>query len=505
MQNNCITHSPRKSGENLFTQKNNLKIILMKKLLYLLAIIGLGLTSCNKPEEIPLEQDVVLEVTTAATNFKSSCDNPVAHYAQITMDGTTFNVDVFYLDGKIYTNTIKLTPTSHSITMFVLKNDNGTPGNLADDVEVLATPTTGAAYASFVNTALPQTFQVDAFKKNEVKMQVLCFKPTQITNFGFSWFAIDQLTVREIAFFGDFCTKYYADYVGSLYALQSGGLRHDMPAIFKIDVKRNGNLIATYNNEAWKGEGQTLKVQYPDYHNVVDNFEFDLSILVKVGTTFQYKKFHTWTTTDAGVLPNIGSDNVMDFVLGSCVPTADLILPPYMNLPISATLLTGNAVPGTLGTYFNVTLSGIGAGFDLTNGVYGVYCGDMVTTISLNTTYSMNIFSSLYPATLPGAFDAQKPAFDNVNWLGNNLYRYPAYTWKDLQNAVWMLVGQLSPTQNGVLGVPSALAIQMKNDANLYGNGYLPPVGGYAAVMFVSPSATATNPVLQLIFTLVDP
>lgn len=481
----------------------------MKKLFYLFLIVGLAVVSCNKPEEVPLEQNVVFKANTAVKGFKSSvvCDNPVAQYALIEIDGEIKTVDVFYLDGTIYTNTIKLSPGSHEITMFVLKNDNGTPGNTGNDIEVFATPLKDAEFSSFVSEGLPITFSTDAFMKNEVEIDVLCFEEAEITSFGYTWFQIDRIIVREFAFFGDFCTKYYADYTESLYANQLNGLRHDMPAIFKVDVFANDILVASYNNEAWLGEGAPLMVQYPDFVDYVDNFDFVLSILVKVGVGFEYKEFYTWSTVDAGNLPNIGSDNVMDFVLGSCVPDADLVLAPYMNLPASVNLKTGASYnPGSEGTYFDVTLSNIGPGYDIQNGVYGIFCGDLTTTIQLNHTYNpMNVFSSLYPAAIPASFNYIKDDLDNINWLKNNLYRYSTATWRDFQNAVWMITGQLSSTANGGIGVPTALAVQMKNEALAYGDGTLPPVGGWAAVLFISPSATDTNRVVQLIFTLVDP
>jgi hypothetical protein len=472
----------------------------MKRLFYLFLIVGLAVASCKKPDNTPTEQDVVFKAATATTGFKADvCDNDVANYALIDIDGTTYKADVFYLDGVIYTSTLKLTPGDHTVNSFVLKNDNGTPNDDSDDTIVKATPLAGSDYENFVQNPLPYTFGVDAFYKSEVNIEVLCFKPTDITSFGFAWFALNEITVREFAFFGDFCTKYYAEYAGSLYEQQSGGLRHDMPAIFKIDVYRNNNFLISYNNEANLGEGEPLMVQFPDYDNVVDNYDFVLSILVKVGMNFEYKEFYAWHTTDAQTLPNVGSDNVMDFVLGSCVPDADLILAPYMNLPATATMATGSSVPGSLGTYFDVTLSNIGPGYDIQNGTVGVYCADKDTHIYLNHTYQMNIYSSLYPNVLPDAFNAQKDVLDNINWLGNHLADYPGYQWDDLQNAIWMLLNQESDDGS------RPIATQMLADAIAYGDNYLPPVGGWAAVMFVDPTADDVNPVLQLLFTLVDP
>jgi len=472
----------------------------MKKLFYLFLMVGLIAVSCDKAEDLPTEQDVVFKAATATTGFKADddCDNDVAHYALIEIDGETLKVDVFYLEGIIYTNTIKLSPGTHEIQNFVLQNDNGTPDDDSDDTIVKATPLTGSTYAEFVQNSLPFNFDVDAFYKAEINIEILCFEAADITDFGFAWFAVDQITVRELCFFGDFCTKYYEDYAGSLYELQTGGLRHDMPAIFKIDVYKNDEFLISYNNEEWFGEGAALCVQYPDFDNVTDNFEFVLSILVKAGMNFEYKEFHTFTTTDDGTLANIGSDNVLDFVLGSCVPDADLILPPYMNLPISATIETGSVVPGSLGTYFDVTLSDIGLGYDIQNGLYGIFCADNTTGISLNTTYGMNIYSSLYPEFVPDAFNIQKDILDNINWLGNNLYRYDGYTWEDIQDAVWMMMGQITTSS-------TPFATQMTADALAYGDGYLPPVGGWAAVLFIDPSADDNDRVLQILFILVDP
>lgn len=474
----------------------------MKKLFYLFLMVGLIAVSCNKAPIVPSTQDVIFKAATATTGFKADdCNTEVAHYAAINIDGTDYTVDVFYLDGVIYTNTLKLAPGNHTVNTFVLKNDNDTPNDLSDDIIVKATPLIGSAYAGFVQHPLAYDFNVDAFFKAEVNIEILCFEATDITNFGFAWFAVNEITVREFVFFGDFCTKYYADYAGSLYAGQSGGLRHDMPAIFKVDVYNDNGFLISYNNEGWLGEGAPLKVQFPDFDNSVDDYTFKLSILVKVGTGFEYKEFATWTSTDNGGLnevTDLASDGVYDFVLGSCVPDADVILPPYMNLPATVTLKTGGSTPGSLGTYFDVTLSNVGTGFDIADGKYGVYCADKANSINLNTTYNgMNVFSTLYLQTIPTAFDAQKPMFDNINWLGNNLYRYDGHNWADIQDAVWMMLGQLTSSSRPI-------ANQMKTDALAYGDGYLPPVGGYAAVLFADPTPT-TDPVLQLLFTLVDP
>jgi hypothetical protein len=305
----------------------------MKKLFFLFMMVGLIIVSCNKTTETPATQDVAFKASTATiSDFKAStCDNPAPSYALIEIDGTIMQVGILTLDGQIFTNTLKLAPGTHTISMFVLKNDNNTPGVTSDDIEVLATPLTGANYANFVSHSLPFNFTVDAFMKTEVNIDVLCFEAADITNFGFAWFAIDKITVRELCFFGDFCTADYMTYAGTLYAQQANGLRHDMPAIFKVEVYKNNNFVVSYNNESWLGEGAPLCVQYPDFDGTVDNFSFKLYVKVLVGTSYEYKLFHTFTTVDGGQL-NYGTDGVLDFVIGDCVPDADLVLPSYLNI-----------------------------------------------------------------------------------------------------------------------------------------------------------------------------
>ncbi len=289
-------------------------------------MVGLIIVSCNKPPTAQAEQDVIFKASTATTGFKADdCDNAVAHYALIDIDGDMLTVDVFYLDGIIYTNTLKLSAGSHTINSFTLQNDAGTPADYSDDILVKATPLTGSDYAEFVQNALPFSFNVDAFYKAEIDIEILCYEATEITNFGFAWFAVDQITVREFCFFGDICTEDYMDYAGTLYEEQRNGLQHDMPAIFKIDVYRNGEFVISYNNESYKGEGAVLCAQYPDFDNSVDYFEFELWVKVMVGSSFDYVLYHTFTTTDDSQL-NSGTDGVLDFVIGDCVPDADLII-----------------------------------------------------------------------------------------------------------------------------------------------------------------------------------
>lgn len=326
-----------------------LKNAKLKKIVFISLILGLLFVSCNKPPTVLLEQEVVFKAITYETEFKSgssiACENPMAHYALITIqpllaDNATPNgdpifksIDVFYLDGNLYSNSLSLPLGNFSVTSFVLMNDNNTLLDTQDDIAVLAVPTAGSDYAEFVSTTLPLNFAVGAFMKNEIPIQVLCVNPANYSNFGFSWFALNPIDVYSFCFYGDLCINDIPGYENTIYGAQNNGdgLGDKIPAIFKIDVFRNNDFLISYNNEDWLGEGSVLCVEYPDYDGL-DNYEFILSVKVLVGDQLQYVEYYQWTSTDDGSLLNPNGDlstitnGVLDFIIGDCDPSADLIL-----------------------------------------------------------------------------------------------------------------------------------------------------------------------------------
>jgi hypothetical protein len=303
----------------------------MKKIVYI-SLLVFAFFSCIKDDEVPPVvpdnyQVVFAGITTEIGFVKSTkvvdCDKPDAVYAQIKIDEVIYRPLVFYVDGMPYTQSIKLEPGTHSVKEFMMMNDNNTPEILDDDIIVSATPLKGSSYAVFVDRALDFTFEVNAFAKTEVKIQVLCFEDADYQLFGFDWFALTEITVREQIFFGDICIENTADYEGSWYENQTNGLQVDMPAIFRIDVYKNAGYIISYDNASWLGEGQPLHVLYPDNNNANDKFEFNLYIYVRDENVFAYKYYYTWTFYN-GELIESGDDGVVDFVLGECVADYDL-------------------------------------------------------------------------------------------------------------------------------------------------------------------------------------
>ena len=486
----------------------------MKKLLLLTIAVSFIMISCNKtetPTTTPSKQDVVFSSSEMPIdNLKSSRDvdeSLPVHYASIKINSTIYTPEVFYLENVAYTQVIKLDPGDYTLEWFMLMN-NGSDNikGTADDEIVKATPMTGSEFAPYVNLTLSYDFTVADFLKTEVAIEVLTFEAASYDSFGFVWFTPVDVTVREQVFFGDICVKHPASYEGSLYDNQVNGLQLDMPAIFKIDVYHNDVFVAEYNNEldadgnGWYGDGAPLIVRYVDDNAETDNFEFKLSILVEYGDGFDYRYFSSWSFTDDNIIPN-GDDGVVDFALGNChAASADLVLAPYINLPpvISNYYLTlpNNNEP----TYVLAHLTSAGSGWEIPNGTYYAFCGEVDVDIYLNTAYVMDVYSSLYPELIPDIYPTEN--YPLINYMVNHLDDYPDYTWQDIQMVIWKLLNNWDGIN--VSGVGSwdthPIAQQMLADANQFGEGFVPLPGGWAAVLFLNEDTP-----VQLQLIMVDP
>jgi hypothetical protein len=485
-------------------------------------------------------------------------------------DYEVYTVDVYYIGDQLYTKALtfpfyKQTDPEwfdgincYRIMNFVVYGEDD-----AGAVDIYkAAPAPHSDFYEFIENGLPIEFCIIPFEKQKIDIDVLCFIPDVYELFGFFWFEITEITVREMCFFGDFCLKSTDDYLGSLYAQSGGGLFIDEPAIFQIfgyhngvpmQLDDDGETEIPYTNEGWLGVGEPLCIKYADYDNETDYYVFDLWVYVKVGSGFEYVKLWTWTWQDdfEGTY-YVGEDGVAEFVIGNCLyenplmDPVDFLLAPYMNLPETVTMtLTGNGwsgenPPGTYNgaPYWNATFTNFGSGYDiLANHEYDAHCGDATMNINAGTYSSVYVFSSLEPAS-------NIPSFISDNWDANSTMsddKMKALTYLAnhcgginllgpltesegivVQTAIWTVGNAIlsgnplapltpyTPANNYPVkyGTEYALAASLAADAlepdNF--NNYMVPPGGNAFVLFYAANNGRTIAYdRQLILITVDP
>jgi hypothetical protein len=470
--------------------KNTLKYI---GILFLAMVLFTNCQKDNKGNDVKDPGEVSFAVLDGNMDksdiFDIECIEGVeAVKARINLNGDFYYPELFMLDGVLYTQSLKLDPGDYTINEFSLLS--------ADDVVLKSTPMAGSYYAQFLdeNYAIGElpTFTINPFEKNQFDVEVLCYIEAAYNGFGFEWFDITELTVREQCFFGDFCIKDVNQYVNSLY--DGNGVTIDEVAIFKIVLTANYDDPIEYYNFNDGVYTSPLCIEYVDYENIEDTYLFELYIYVTSGDDWDYVKFYEWTVVDDEMIP-AGDDGVVDFVLGNCVmDTPDLLLPPWMNLPASFDfkVLTGTS------SYIRTVLSNIPDGYDIVDGTFNGWCADKFNTIYTNTNYpGTQALSSLYPNNLPGTWPTKWEAIASANWIFNT---YPptddpaVYTKAEIQDALWILFdsddGYVSTTVNGAL-----LAAAAADHTS-----YSPLPGGWAAVFYYVGSDG-----VQMTFDVVDP
>ncbi|HEY9113943.1 MAG TPA: hypothetical protein VIN10_04540 [Bacteroidales bacterium] len=316
----------------------------MKKL-FVMILAALTLFSCQKKESesVSTTQEVVFAAEWVDPgNLKSTnddpppafpCSNLSADYAWVILNGQSYYPDLYELSGQMYTQAIKIDVPSGGqqpiqISQFWLMHDNGNNGYGPEDIPVMGTPMTTSEYNAYVNTPLSFTYTVNAFAKAEIPIQVLCVQQQNIEGFGFDWFGVSEIVVREMCFFGDICLNgdpyKPVDFSGAIYGTDLGV---DVPAIMQIRVEQNGQPVpySPFTNISWKGIGEPLCIQYPDNLEIDDELTrlfLDVLVLDDQGNMV-YLNYAQFTIIDDGPLlynnqPIAGVDNVLDFVIGTC-------------------------------------------------------------------------------------------------------------------------------------------------------------------------------------------
>lgn len=425
------------------------------------------------------------------------CQPYMASYVKTIIDGNEHKIAVFYVSGELYTQSLGLSPGEHDIQNFVLWYDNQTPDTEADDIPLSAGVHTGSPNATSVTVLLDYSFSIDTEKKKEIYMEVLCIDDKTASDFGFEWSRINTINKTYLHFFGDFCIKNAGDYQLSPYAQQTGWKSSgfiDVPAIAKIELwhkKDSGPwfLEETYTNS---NQGEGITIAYNNKDNVMDSLIIKISVLVKTGQHYDFKKFFEIKLKDGErPLESQGSNHGLTtyYVIGECHDAANYKAPGYNCLPSQVSYKVGeNYAPGLQGGYIDGILSNVPDGYEIGNGIYPFYCGDYTAHIQIGVEYIMNVYSSLYQEDLPSQFQGSK--WNKINWLLNHIGLqgsqdwYPGHTWKQRQAAIWYLCGWDGSTIDGITG--DATSQKMAADAVANYQDYSVPVGGWIILIFIN-------------------
>jgi hypothetical protein len=124
----------------------------------------------------------------------------------------------------------------------------------------------------------------------------------------------------------------------------------------------------------------------------------------------------------------------------------------WPNLPMTQVQLS--AVYGTT-AYFDSTLSGIPADFDVENGVYPGWCIDRGTDMVQNTPHNVMLYSSLTPPSHP---DLDGIDWNAINYILNNKQGGRL----DVQNAIWYFTDYTDDSES-----PDTLAMIAAAEANI--------------------------------------
>jgi hypothetical protein len=172
----------------------------------------------------------------------------------------------------------------------------------------------------------------------------------------------------------------------------------------------------------------------------------------------------------------------------------------FPNLPSTQVTITQG--PLTAYSYpFASQLSGVPAGYDVTNAIYVGWCVDLVGVVTRGSPgYPVLLYSSLSPLSpaLPAAL-ASIP-WDQINYILN----HKTGSGTDIQEAIWYFVnGNAWPTSSQLPGWPYPLppttnAQDMVDDALANGVGYVPGPGEIVAVICVPTDTAVQYTIIEL-------
>ena len=171
----------------------------MKKLPLILLVLAVAVSGCRKEPPEPedraevsfvLSQSHQLKDDPVIPDFEYKCWNDFVDYAFVAVNGETHYLDVFYLQGIPYTQTIEL-PVSdkpYVVEEFILIFNSKTPDDLSDDRIVMACPHAGSLWGEYVTGPVGLSFNLVEEEQLDVEVEVLCYETVYHDHFGFVYY-----------------------------------------------------------------------------------------------------------------------------------------------------------------------------------------------------------------------------------------------------------------------------------------------------------------------------
>ena len=391
-----------------------------------------------------------------------------------------------YDDGK-QTVVVKLEPGHYTVDLFEVLDD---AGNL-----LWVSPLENSYYDDLFDFQNNVTvdFDIEAFTKNKVDIDVLCWRNFAYQEFGYVWFDYHNYEIHTVCFFGDICTKFYDEWStvdGSAYSgVQIQG--YDFPALFSVTVVDAQGHATVADNYTGEEIGQPVCVEYLDNLEVDDEeYTAYLNLLLPDGSSVTLDSI-LFTDTDRsdtlGVSSWGGEDAIWEFAVGDCAMAAHqedingVYNIPWVPTPDEMTFKLVNTRPQGYFALGNIQPD-IEVGEFVTGDTLRSWCGAHDASINWNHTYKAKVYP--YFNTPAGSYleAITLEQWAKLNWVANEVIPDQVADnaeMNEIQNAVWEILGQTNDG-SGASIVSSAPT------------SYIPPLGGYVIVI-VDPYQDITN------------
>lgn len=233
-------------------------------------VLVIAFSSCEKQPTGDALQEVSFNINNVTNLLKKAvapddkevptCLDSLPSYVVATImdsEGMIADYELNVLGGLndgTETQVIKLMAGTYSLEAFSVYAQGGTM--------IWAAPMTGSYYAELWNLkGVAFDFDVTAFTKTSVDVDVLCWEEYFYEEFGFDWFDFQEVKIKTICFFGDICTEEYALWGEDYY---------DFVANYRIEIMDGKNMVASESTYEWEMIAAPLCIEYPDYGDRVD-------------------------------------------------------------------------------------------------------------------------------------------------------------------------------------------------------------------------------------------